>query len=353
MSLNTIKKYVKKNLKKIDGFLVDISVKSFLLSNLYYLLRFKFSWEHRAVLAGKKRYNESLKNPSTNTSLLRRNVHRLEKGLLMQPRRVPFGLDYIEDTVYAYERAVQSDSEIRELTWARDVISEYMLITPMHPKIEPLRNIVKNTNKKLNIFSKEEKSIPYKRSLINAPDISYDQMLNLVKYRRSVRWFLPKKVDRSIIEKAVCIASYSPTACNRQPYEFRIFDDQALVSELIKLPMGSGGFGHQVTNLAVVVGKLRNYFDERDRHLIYIDGSLAIMSFIYALEVQGISSCCLNWPEVPELEKKMSDFLKLEADERPIMLIAFGYADMEGMVANSMKKPIELLVKYNFDGHMK
>jgi len=349
--LRPIKRWVDFIFSEIDSLIINMAVKSIFLSNLYYLFRFKFGWEHRAVLAGKKIYKQSLKDPKHNTSLLRRNTHRLEKGLLMRPRRVPFGLNYIQETVEAFERAVEFQTEHKELIWAKHVLNEYMDITPSHQIIEPLRDVVNKASLKIEEYDVlEQKRIPYVRAQWDASQITYDELLKLAKYRRSVRWFLQDKVDRELINKAITIAAYSPTACNRQPYEFRIFDDQQLVSEIIKLPMGTTGFGHQVPNVAVVIGKLRNYYDERDRHLIYIDASLAIMSFVYALEVQGISSCCINWPDVPVLESKMRQLLGLELDERPIMLIAFGYPEPEGMVANSVKKPVDTLCKYNFIG---
>lgn len=348
--LRPVKRALEPIYNKVDEYIVKIAIKNMFLSNLYYLMRWNFGWEHRAVLAGKKIYADSLKNPLQNTSLLRRNIHRLEKGLLMRPRRVPFGLDYIIETVDAFSRAVAAQTEINELIWAKHVLNEYMQITPNHPVIDPLREIVQLASKQIvEPHILEKKNIPYLRCEEDKPQISYDELLQLAQYRRSVRWFLPKKVDRKIIESAIHVAAYSPTACNRQPYEFRVFDDPQLVSQIIKLPSGTGGFGHQVPSVVVVTGKLRNYFNERDRHLIYIDGSLAIMSFIYALEVQGIGSCCINWPDIPRLETKMAQLLKLEKDERPIMLVAFGYPDPDGMVANSTKKPQEQLIKYNFE----
>lgn len=348
--LRPVKHFIEPILEKIDTYVVKLAVKNMFLSNVYYLFRKNFGWEHRAALAGKAIYRESLTNPVFNTSLLRRNVHRLEKGLLMRPRRLPFGLDYISETVDAYHKAVQAKTELKELIWAKHVLNEYMSVNPSHPKIDHLRAIVAQASEQVQeVDNSLRKNIPYIRSDSEKPNIDYAEILKLAKYRRSVRWFSEEKVEREIIERAIHVAAYSPTACNRQPYEFRIFDDPKLVSEVIKLPMGTGGFGHQVPCVAVVVGKLRNYFNERDRHLIYIDGSLAIMSFIYGLEVQGVGSCCINWPDIPKLEKKMASLLKLEKDERPIMLVAFGYPHPEGMVANSTKKTQKQLIKYNFE----
>ena len=89
------------------------------------------------------------------------------------------------------------------------------------------------------------------------------------------------------------------------------------------------------------------YFDERDRHVIYIDASLANMSLILALETLGLSSCCVNWPDIEHLEKRMDKVLSLEKHQRPIMCLAIGYPDPDGEVAYSEKRDIELIRKYN------
>ena len=48
---------------------------------------------------GRYLYLKRLNEKSENMFLLRRNVHRLEKGLLMRPRRSVFGLKYIEEAL--------------------------------------------------------------------------------------------------------------------------------------------------------------------------------------------------------------------------------------------------------------
>ena len=154
-------------------------------------------------------------------------------------------------------------------------------------------------------------------------------------------------MDRALIDRAVKVAGYSPSACNRQPFHFRIFDDPEEVQKVIKIPMGTVGFSHNVPGVIAVVGTLDAYFDERDRHIIYIDGSLASMSLIYALETQGVSSCSINWPDMPKHEKIIANVLGLKAYERVIMLIAFGYPDPSGMVPFSQKKTLNQLRSYN------
>jgi len=141
----------------------------------------------------------------------------------------------------------------------------------------------------------------------------------------------------------------SPSACNRQPFEFRVFDDPGWVRKVANSPYGTSGYADNIPVMIVVVGQLRCYSEERDRHLIYIDGALASMSLLYALEVQGLSSCCINWPDVEERERELAGLMNLDPDERGIMLIAAGYPDPEGMVASSRKKPLDAIRRYNFE----
>ena len=76
--------------------------------------------------------------------------------------------------------------------------------------------------------------------------------LKLTKNRRSVRWFLPKPVPRKMIAQAILAAVQSPSSCNRLPYEFRVIDDEKMVSEVSKIPMGTKGFGFQFHTLCII-----------------------------------------------------------------------------------------------------
>jgi len=320
----------------------------------YGLLPGAFDREHRAVLAGIKRYHENERGNQVNRYLLRRNTHRLEKGLLMRPRRDIFALDYIEATMEVYAQATarccaDAPEEDRvEWQWAHDVLAEYFAVTGSHPKIDRLRERFDALNPSAaRGVTHETLSKPYLRDLEGAPPVGYEQMAALAKRRRSVRWYLDKPVDRALVDRAILVAAQAPSACNRQPFNFRIYDDPNRVAALAELPMGTAGFGHNIPMILAIVGRLRAYFHPRDRHLIYIDGSLAAMSLMFALETLGLSSCSLNWPDIGTREKKITRLLKLEPDERVVMLLSIGYPDPEGLVAYSQKKTLDQLRSYN------
>ncbi len=334
----------------IDRLLLSIASRSSFLSSLYYTFCSRcFSKEHQSVIAGRLKYYYNLKNNGSGSSvLLRRNIHRLEKGIIMRPCRRVFATGYIFDTVKAYESALSAhdsrESFSGTLKWAHDVLSAYFSITDDgHAVIRRSRDYFH----RLPSIGGDHLFRPYHRDLSGSLSIDYAGLLELSKRRRSVRWYRQVAVSREQIDQAITVAALSPSACNRQPFEFRIYDTPEKVVDIADTAMGAKGFSQNFPGIMVVVGDLSAYFHERDRHLIYIDGALAAMSLVYALEVQGISSCIINWPEIPSKERAIKRKLNLNPEQRVIMLISFGYPDAKGMVPYSQKKSLNHIRSYN------
>ncbi|TIP68896.1 MAG: nitroreductase-like protein, partial [Mesorhizobium sp.] len=86
------------------------------------------------------------------------------------------------------------------------------------------------------------------------------------------------------------------------------------------------------------------YVHERDRHLVYIDSSLASAQLMLAFQTLGLSTCAINWPDVDEREKALQAAVGLKTHERVIMFIAVGYADRDGQIPYSQKKGADLLL---------
>ena len=298
-----------------------------------------------------KYYKEPWRTQRTQYSL-RRNIHRLEKGLLMKPRRDIFALGYITETVDSLENILTPSSELdssckeqpgfKEIEWAYEVLNQYFSLGAEHPVIDAARNRFVN----LPQVSTTGNCVPHKRDLSQHSSVNYTDFMALSRRRKSVRWYQQKPVPRKLIDDAIMAASFAPSACNRQPFEFHVFDDPDLIEKISIIPGGAAGFNQNFPVIVVIVGKLRAYFNEADRHLIYIDSSLAAMAFMYALETLELSSCAINWQESSH-SKKMAGLLGLSPDEKVVMLISVGYPDPDGLVAYSQKKELALIRRYN------
>lgn len=342
-------------IRHLQHLMLHVVAKSAFLCSAYYALCSTVFWrEHRGVVCGRLKHIRQIRDPAGCQYLLRRNVHLLEKALVTRPRRNVFALDYIEQTVAIYGRALRSARTAAEptcpseLSWAADVLTRYFDASGAHPIVDELRHRFRALQ--ADFPNSAPLAVPAEPSDAGLAPVEYGELLALARRRRSVRWFLPKPVPRELIDRAVAVAAFSPSACNLQPFEFRVFDEPRLTREIASLPPGTSGFGPDFPAIAVLIGKLHAWPHEPNRHLVYIDASLAAMAFVLALETQGLGTCCLNWPDLRPQERRMARLLGLEPDERVILLIALGYPDPEGPATSSPKKPLAELRSFNRTG---
>lgn len=321
--------------------LTYIFSKNIFLVNIYYLLfNRKFDQEHLRVLRGRRFYYKQLSKTSNSSPLLRRNIHRLEKGLIMKPRRKFFAESFIQDTVECYILAQNSHTSFstEELKWSKHVLKKYFLENHHTPTIQKAYVRFMQNNNIQHLDESKLSSVPYKykNSVVNP--VNFDQFQALVHRRSSVRWFKDIPVEDSIIDDIVNLCVNAPSACNRQPYRFLVFNDPVQSSEIAKCAGGTQGFSHQIPVTIVVIGDLSAYSNERDKHVIYIDSSLASMQLMLAAEAKGLGTCAINWPDLKASDNKIKRFIHLESYEAIVMLIALGYPDPEGKIPFSHKK---------------
>lgn len=307
-----------------------------------------FVGEQRAVQAGKRMHFDT-EMSENNRMFLRRSIHRLEKGLVSKPRRDSFAGDFIERTVKtaaSYLQA-QDDRDEPELQWFKDVLDMYFRETSNSgdPRVIAARQRWLSLTVSLASSSPEiEKSHPFIQSELSNASEKYTALREIARHRRSIRQFETKPVPRNLIEQAVEIGLTAPSACNRQSLRVIAVDDPALRVAISKVPMGTAGFAEQIPTICVVVGQLRGYEHERDRHAIYVDGGLFVTGFILGLEGLGLNSCCINWPDLEQKEAAMKKLVSLDDDERIIMLVAVGYGLPNQLVPRSRKRSTGMVV---------
>ncbi|WP_256717765.1 nitroreductase family protein [Shewanella sp. UCD-KL12] len=315
----------------------------------------QFGREQRAVLAGRNAYDQQQGIGQQSSALLRRNTHRIEKGLSMSPRRAVFAQDYIVETVACFNQCIECEQLCTdELNWAHDVLHHYfetveqtVIVTQAQLSFEAAKSKYSARFGDADSGSDvtEAIKIPYQKHELQSSEVTAEQFHGLCQQRRSVRWFTSESVPDKLLNQAIETASLAPSACNRQPFQFYVANEQSMATKVAKLAGGTVGFADNIPCTLVVVGDLSAYALERDRHVIYLDGALASMQLMLALETLGLSTCPINWPDIEVPEQKMAKLLKLEAHQRPVMLIAVGYAKDSGMIPYSQKKTVTVLRK--------
>jgi len=265
---------------------------------------------------------------------LRRNIHRLEKGLSYPINKDVFAEDYIIDTIKFFIKGMES-RELDEdtINWASSVLKLYFSIVKSTPIIEEAKSVFLDNK----LSSSIDNHVPYLSSHRPPLSVNYDDLLNLSIRRRSVRYFLEKQVNFDIVEKAYSIARYAPSACNRQSFQFLFYNEKEIVDKLSRIPGGVAGY--TLPSVIVVVGRYDGYFDVRDVNAPIIDASLSIMSFLYAAETLGLGTVCINWPNLPNREQNIRKILNIKPFEFVIMMIGIGYPLDSGKIPFSGKRP--------------
>lgn len=273
---------------------------------------------------------------------LRRNIHRLEKGLSYRSQKGDFAEAYILETIDYFEKAQRLtpyDSNL--LNWSTAVLEEYFRVTNHTP-------IISEAYEKylgLEPVNRHPDWYPHVEAKRPKLTVSYVDLLQLGFRRRSVRGYLDKPVEFDLVKKAMAFAALSPSACNRQPFHFLFYDDKEFVQEISRIPGGAAGF--TLPSVVVVVGRYRAFFDERDAAVPVIDSSLSVMSFLFACETLGLSTVCINWPNLPDRDIRIRNLINLEEDEFVVMLIGIGYADPTGKIPFSAKHEVDALLSCN------
>ncbi|TAJ11178.1 hypothetical protein DMA11_17935 [Marinilabiliaceae bacterium JC017] len=325
--------------------LSPLLVHSSMFRKTYFLLfNRSFASEMKMYAFSRYQYMKKKMQGEYNEFLLRRNIHRIEKGLITPNRKAVFAKGYILETVGQFKILAGSSQDTTLTEWAYDILNEYFQI------VQKEDDIIKGFELFKQIAYTPQTPAQHTptrgEKLSNTLEGSFS---TLALQRKSVRDFRNDIIpDRSNIDEAIILAATAPSSCNRQPFEFRIIDDTHLVQKLSVLPAGSKTFANNIPCLAIVIGKMDVSPSSGDRHLMYIDGSLAAMNFMLALQSKGIASCPINWPDNKTNETTLSKLIHIGKNERALLFIAFGFAKEGYNVACSARKGLNELRKYNY-----
>lgn len=276
----------------------------------------------------------------TLSSALLFQYHKLEKGLVMPGKRRFFGAEPAEATMSMLRRWRSVGYEQNDAVYlgAVETLRGYRdrLRTE---SLDPQNRILSRLD---DFFSQISGAAPSFSTPQRLPELNGatapDAFRVLAEARRSVRDFLPRRVDDEVLQEAVRIAQLSPSACNRQPCRVYLVSDDERKQTLLSYQNGNRGFGHLAPHVAIVTADEQCFFDASERHEPYIDGGLFSMSFILALRTQGVGSCCLNWCVPPANDKAVHRLFDVPASQRIVMLIAIGYAPDDCMVPRSPRR---------------
>lgn len=280
------------------------------------------------------RYNASILTDSNmrkmQYSLMREN-HVIEKGMSLRNPRLGFGQKKVIDLISHLSKYVDLymsfDSDF--LVYPLCTIRSYIRYTK--EKNVDIKNIEYEFR---NLCDKiESKGYHFSEEIVSAGVIMKNHetlkeeikkpFQEFVMSRHSIRYFTDEIPARSIVEKALNTARYTPSACNRQSWHTHIYTGE-IAHKLFEIQGGAHGFEHDM-HMGIIVTADANAFLHYEIHQPYIDGGLYAMSLIYSLHAEGLGCVPLSFGFYMDKLKRIKKEFSIPENEILIVLLGVGY----------------------------
>jgi len=123
---------------------------------------------------------------------------------------------------------------------------------------------------------------------------------DLIKERRSVRFFNGNKISKEDILSIIEAGTWAPTGCNNQELRFLILDEKKQIDEIIKFKPFLKGVSTVILifcDMSLPMSPVMYRKNNAQQHLVYIDNGLALANMILYAKSKFIDSCVLNLSE--------------------------------------------------------
>lgn len=139
--------------------------------------------------------------------------------------------------------------------------------------------------------------------------------------RRSIRRYSEKEINSEIVNKIIHAGMYAPSAVNKQPWHFIVFDKPETKNAIMEIHRSS--LMLEDANKAIAV-----CFDENLQHADgfgLLDCSAAIQNMLLAAHALELGACWIGiFPRAARMEG-LKKIFKLPANIIPLAVISLGY----------------------------
>ncbi|MFX0006758.1 MAG: nitroreductase family protein [Promethearchaeota archaeon] len=165
--------------------------------------------------------------------------------------------------------------------------------------------------------------------------IEPELLLKFLKGRRSIRAYQVKPIEDEELNKILEAGRWSPSASNRQPWEFIVIKNKDILLKLAKT-ISYGRFMKEVPVAIAIVAKMKT-----SPKWYLIDTSLVSMNMILMAWSLGIGTCWIGAMN----REKAKDILGLGDNDHLLTILPFGYIKGE-IPEPTARKALEKIVKY-------
>ncbi len=300
--------------------------------------RLAYAYFHDALRFARNSATFSFKKHSKLIGRIVRYYHSLEKGLSLPDVKPVFGqpiaLRLMRLVLVAEREGLGGHAQIRA---ARAVLKDYTrhIGSPAASAIPGLLELAVEEESKAN--STGGVDVVACDELFRQANGPFPELL---KARRSIRWFTDESVDEHLLVRAIEMAQQSPSVCNRQAGRATYTLDRNKIKAALALQDGNRGFGSSIRALFIVTSDLSVFGGPDERNQVFVDGGLFSMTLMYALCYLGLGACPLNWMVDPARDSKLRRLAGIKSCESIVMLMAVGHIPETVKIARSCRNDL-------------
>lgn len=165
-----------------------------------------------------------------------------------------------------------------------------------------------------------------------------DNVLNIIKTRRSVRRYKSQEVPEECLNKILEAARWSPSAVNRQPWRFIVVRDKEIRKKLGDSARFYFVVNRQVSDAPVIIAVCAK---DKEYKWAAMDCAMASQNIMLEAHSLGLGSCFIGGFD----EGKVKEILGLPDKMKVFALITLGYPD--GEVETPPRLEIDEIVFHN------
>lgn len=262
--------------------------------------------------------------------------HVIEKGLSMPNMRPGFGKDKLIELCTMIENYDnQYGPQGTAFFSAIAVVKEYKRV---HDSLEYLIDEeVKNSIQSIKLHYPDIEPIHQKITTEEEYFGLNEAPFNQFSYsRHCVRNFdSSRSIEVKQIIDAINLAKNAPSACNRQPSRVHIITNKKMILSCLNMQNGSRGFKELTDKLLIITGDLRTVLSAQEFFDLNTNVGIFVMNLCYALHLQNIGCCILNWYALPNDDLKLRKIANIPDEENVVCFIACGKVPSQFKLAES------------------
>jgi len=194
-------------------------------------------------------------------------------------------------------------------------------------------------------------------------NLKYENLLELVKNRRSIRWFKPDPIPQEYVDKMIEVARWAPSGFHTQPWEFVVIKKKEIkdkIADILRRPGQAPGqeYFENAPVLILLLGDWRAKIglpgtpEDQDRRVDNLFCSSLASAFLYmhlAATTLGLASAWVSASSSLESQKKIKELLSIPEPVRIYDMMAVGYGTRSPIPKLIRDK--EDVVHYDDTGH--